>query len=66
MRITPKRRRRRPVEGSTHALAPEFVPVLGYLDDLIIVLPKIMFAAWLVPAPLMADLRTTALLRPPP
>ena len=41
-------------------LIPDFVPVLGYLDDLLIVPLGIAFAVWLIPPPVMADLRARA------
>jgi len=43
-------------------LIPDFVPVLGYLDDVIIVPLGIALAARLVPSDLMAELRSTAAL----
>ena len=42
-------------------LIPDFVPVLGYLDDLIIVPVGILAAVKLIPAPIMADLRVRAI-----
>ena len=41
-------------------LIPDFVPVLGYLDDLLLVPGGIWLAVRLIPAPLMAELRTLA------
>jgi uncharacterized membrane protein YkvA (DUF1232 family) len=41
-------------------LIPDFIPVLGYLDDLVIVPLGIMLAVRLVPAPLMEEFRTSA------
>lgn len=41
-------------------LIPDFIPVLGYLDDLLIVPLGIMFAVRLIPQHLMAEFRTTA------
>lgn len=41
-------------------LIPDFVPVLGYLDDLIIVPLGILIAIRLVPAPLMSEFRGMA------
>jgi uncharacterized membrane protein YkvA (DUF1232 family) len=41
-------------------LIPDFVPVLGYLDDLVIVPLGILLAVRLVPAGLMAELRAEA------
>lgn len=42
-------------------LIPDFIPVLGYLDDLVIVPLGIVLAVKLVQAPVMADLRVKAL-----
>lgn len=44
-------------------LIPDFVPVLGYLDDLLIVPLGIMLAVRLVPLPLMAEFRAAAAAR---
>lgn len=41
-------------------LIPDFIPVLGYIDDIIIVPLGILAAARLVPAHVMADLRMKA------
>ena len=41
-------------------LVPDFVPVLGYLDDLVIVPAGLAIAIRLVPAPVMADCRARA------
>jgi uncharacterized membrane protein YkvA (DUF1232 family) len=41
-------------------LIPDFVPVLGYLDDVVIVPLGILFALKLVPSDLMAELRVEA------
>lgn len=41
-------------------LIPDFVPVLGYLDDLLIVPFGIILAARLVPPSLMIEFRTSA------
>ena len=41
-------------------LIPDFIPVLGYLDDLIIVPLGIMLAVRLIPPALMVELRATA------
>lgn len=41
-------------------LIPDFIPVLGYLDDLIIVPLGILLAVRLVPAALMVEFRTEA------
>ena len=38
-------------------LIPDFIPVLGYLDDLLIVPAGIWLALRLIPAELMAELR---------
>lgn len=41
-------------------LIPDFVPVLGYLDDLLIVPLGILIAIRLIPAPLMLEFRDMA------
>lgn len=41
-------------------LIPDFIPALGYLDDLLIVPLGIWLAVKLIPAPVMADLRAKA------
>lgn len=41
-------------------------PVLGYLDDLLIVPLGILLAVWLIPAPLMAEFREVAASRAKP
>lgn len=41
-------------------LIPDFIPVLGYLDDLIIVPAGIVLAVKLIPAPVMAEARERA------
>lgn len=41
-------------------LIPDFIPVLGYLDDVILVPLGIMLAVRLIPAPLMAEFRAIA------
>lgn len=42
-------------------LIPDFIPILGYLDDLLIVPLGVALAIRLVPAPVMAELRMRAL-----
>ena len=42
-------------------LIPDFIPILGYLDDLLIVPFGIWAAVKLIPEPIMADLRAKAL-----
>ena len=42
-------------------LIPDFIPVLGYLDDLLIVPLGIVVAVKLIPPPVMEDLRAKAL-----
>jgi uncharacterized membrane protein YkvA (DUF1232 family) len=41
-------------------LIPDFVPILGYLDDLLIVPLGVLAVAKLIPAPLMAEYRDAA------
>lgn len=41
-------------------LIPDFIPVLGYLDDLIIVPLGILLAVKLIPTPLMDEFRAAA------
>lgn len=47
-------------------LIPDFIPILGYLDDLIIVPMGILLAVKLIPAELMAEFRAEALRRSKP
>ena len=44
-------------------LIPDFIPILGYLDDLIIVPIGILLAVKLIPAELMTEFRAKALRR---
>ena len=44
-------------------LIPDFIPVLGYLDDLIIVPAGIWLAIRLIPVPVMVELRAAAAAR---
>ena len=41
-------------------LIPDFIPVVGYLDDLLIVPAGILLAIKLIPMPLMQEFRHTA------
>lgn len=41
-------------------LIPDFIPVLGYLDEVILLPPAIMLAVRMIPAPLMAEFRAEA------
>lgn len=41
-------------------LIPDFIPVLGYLDDLVIVPVGILLVVRLIPAPLMMEFRAQA------
>src|SRR5689334_23904289 len=41
-------------------LIPDFIPIVGYLDDLLIVPLGIWVAVKLIPAPVMAELRAKA------
>lgn len=43
-------------------LIPDFIPVLGYLDDVLIVPLGIVLAVRMIPAALMADFRAQAVL----
>tara|TARA_R110002111_G_scaffold200735_1_gene265985 strand:+ start:229 stop:603 length:375 start_codon:yes stop_codon:yes gene_type:complete len=45
-------------------LIPDFIPVLGYVDDIIIVPLGIWLALRLIPEPLMTEFRKTASIRP--
>lgn len=47
-------------------LIPDFIPILGYLDDLIIVPLGILFAIRLIPSELMHELRAEAITRAKP
>src|ERR1700761_4649874 len=47
-------------------LIPDFIPVLGYVDDLIIVPLGIWLVIRLIPDDVMADLRATAAATPRP
>ncbi|WP_201414593.1 YkvA family protein [Mesorhizobium sp. J8] len=47
-------------------LIPDFIPVIGYLDDLLIVPVGIMLAVKLVPADLMREFREEAMRREKP
>ena len=47
-------------------LIPDFIPVLGYLDDLLLVPAGIWLAVRLIPVALFAELRATALSRERP
>jgi uncharacterized membrane protein YkvA (DUF1232 family) len=44
-------------------LIPDFIPVLGYLDDLVIVPAGILLTMRMIPAPLMAEFRAEAMRR---
>lgn len=46
-------------------LIPDFIPVLGLLDDLLIVPAGIWMAMRMIPPPLLAELRTAADSDPP-
>lgn len=42
-------------------LIPDFIPIVGYLDDLLIIPLGILLAVRLIPGPVMADLRAKAI-----
>jgi uncharacterized membrane protein YkvA (DUF1232 family) len=44
-------------------LIPDFIPILGYLDDIVIVPLGILLAVKLIPAPLMREFRQEAIRR---
>jgi uncharacterized membrane protein YkvA (DUF1232 family) len=46
----------------THSidLIPDFVPLIGYLDDLIIVPVGILIVVWMIPEEIMAEHRASA------
>lgn len=44
-------------------LIPDFIPVLGYLDDLVLLPLGLMLAVRLIPPAVMAEARTTAATR---
>ncbi len=41
-------------------LIPDFIPVLGYLDDLVLVPLGIALVVWMIPSPIMAEHRAAA------
>jgi uncharacterized membrane protein YkvA (DUF1232 family) len=43
-------------------LIPDFIPIVGYLDDLLIVPLGIALVVWMIPAEVMAEHRKAALL----
>jgi uncharacterized membrane protein YkvA (DUF1232 family) len=45
-------------------LIPDPIPVLGYLDDLLIVPAGLMLVRWLIPAEVLADARAKIMSRP--
>ncbi len=47
-------------------LIPDFIPILGYLDDLLIVPLGILLVVKLIPPPLMAEFRAEAMKRDKP
>src|SRR5262249_8124739 len=48
------------------ALSPDFIPIVGYLDDLIIVPLGVLLAIKLIPPALMEELRAAAIQREEP
>lgn len=47
-------------------LIPDFIPIIGYLDDVVIVPAGILLAVKLVPPELMSEFRAAAAGRPGP
>lgn len=41
-------------------LIPDFIPIVGYLDDLILVPLGLMLAVWLIPPDVLAECRAKA------
>lgn len=41
-------------------LIPDFIPVLGYLDDLVILPLGVLLVVWMIPSEVMAEHRATA------
>lgn len=41
-------------------LIPDFLPVVGHLDDVVIILALLLLALWLTPREVMAECRATA------
>ena len=41
-------------------LIPDFIPVLGYLDDLVLLPPAILLVVWMIPDEVMAEHRAAA------
>jgi uncharacterized membrane protein YkvA (DUF1232 family) len=41
-------------------LIPDFIPVLGYLDDLIVIPLGVLLVRWLVPEPILEECRVQA------
>ena len=41
-------------------LIPDFIPIIGYLDDILLVPLGILLAIWLIPASLMVEFRKKA------
>lgn len=53
-------RRRRQLRPQPHRLIPDFVPILGYLDDLLLIPAGIKLALRMVPAEVMQDCQERA------
>lgn len=47
-------------------LIPDFIPVLGYLDDLLIVPLGILLAVKMIPAPILVELTERAMVQGKP
>jgi uncharacterized membrane protein YkvA (DUF1232 family) len=47
-------------------LIPDAIPVLGFLDDLVVVPALLLMVRWLIPHEIWADCRLKAISSPPP
>ena len=67
----PTERRLLSIAVSAYALSPidpipDFIPVLGFLDELVVLPLGILLAVWMIPPEIMAEHRATALDAPLP